>query len=101
MNKVVLQNSYGTAVLSEEALTWLKEHGLTLPLEEVKRHHPLLVRMVEELGTRACRCGRLRIQEIPDDRYYIEDHDGLEYILTPSNIAWTVIEGTLIKEQNE
>lgn len=46
------------------------------------RAHPLVVRVVEELGERASgRFAKLRIVEIPDDiEWEIDDYDGMESV---------------------
>lgn len=46
------------------------------------RHHPLLIRLVEEMGEDASgRFARLKVVEIPDGvDYEIEEYDGNEYI---------------------
>lgn len=52
--------------------TWTREN----------RTHPLVIRVVEELGDRAnSRCAELKIVEIPDGvDYVIQEYDGLEHV---------------------
>jgi hypothetical protein len=47
-----------------------------------ERSHPLLIRVVEELGTEANGdCAKLKIVEIPDDvEWSIEEYDGNEWV---------------------
>jgi len=88
MNKVVYNSSYGYFNLSEEAEEWLKKHGCT----SYERHSPLLVRCVEELGEKASGpYSRLKIKEITGDKYIIDDYDGKEKVLEPSDIKWIQI----------
>lgn len=52
---------------------WTAEH----------RSHPLLVRVVEELGERACgSCASLKVVEIPDDvhKWHIAEYNGNEHV---------------------
>ena len=52
--------------------TWTREN----------RTHPLVIRVIEELGEAANgRCAELKVVEIPDNvEYYIDEYDGLEHI---------------------
>ncbi len=59
---------------------------------DVPRHHPLLVQCVEELGEEANgECSELKIKEIEEDYYRINDYDGKEAVETLSTINWTKI----------
>lgn len=54
--------------------------------DDIPRHHPLLVQVVEELGEEANGgAADLRIEEIEGFPYYIEDYDGMESVLTPED----------------
>lgn len=54
--------------------------------DDIPRHHPLLVQVVEELGEEAnASAADLRIEEIEGFPYYIEDYDGKESVLTPED----------------
>ena len=52
--------------------TWTREN----------RTHPLVIRVIEELGEAAnSRCAELKVVEIPDNvEYYIDEYDGIEHI---------------------
>ena len=52
--------------------TWTREN----------RTHPLVIRVIEELGEAAnSRCAKLKVVEIPDDvEYTIGEYDGIEHI---------------------
>lgn len=64
-----------------------------LNLWGIERHDPVLVQLVEELGSKADgECSRLRVEEIPCPMYKIQYYDGNETIKTPfSDEDWTVI----------
>ena len=97
MNKVVINNCYGGFGLSEKAIQRYNEisdrnidswDALELP-----RHDPALVQAVEELGQDANgRNACLLVQEIPGNRYLIEEYDGAETIFFPEMPNWIVIE---------
>lgn len=49
----------------------------------IQRHDPILVEVVQRLGEKANgSCADLRIENIGDAKYYIEDYDGLETVKT-------------------
>jgi len=50
--------------------------------EDEKRNHPMLIRVVEELGAEANgRWSDLKIVDIPDNvEWYIHDYDGIESV---------------------
>lgn len=54
------------------------------------RTHPLLVRVVEELGDAASgRCAKLAIRDLPaGTRYIIDEYDGFESVRTPDDFDW-------------
>lgn len=112
MKKVVINKCYGGFGLSDKAYEKLIEWGIpttsikdTRKFEEIiyvsenaddsllgtlywsdyfrnNRSHPLLIKVVEELGEDANgHFSELRIVEIPDDvEYIIEEYDGMEWI---------------------
>lgn len=95
-HKIVYNNCYGGFSLSEEAETWLHEHGVSK--EEIEefvwndRHNPTLVKCVEALGRRASgECSKLAIAEIDSDKYRITEYDGWETVEVPEDLAWIVI----------
>lgn len=59
-------------------------------LDDVSRHDPVLVRVVEELGDRASgKVAMLRIAELPDRTpYRIDEYDGNETVATASSYEW-------------
>ena len=97
MNKVVINNCYGGFGLSERAKKRYQElSGTTFPdmSWDIQRHDPALVQVVEELkeeanGRNAC----LSVEEIPGNRYYITEYDGVEEVHCPeAEYSWIVID---------
>lgn len=96
MNKVVYNRCFGGFSLSERALELLLERSGTIFLgnggREISRHHPELVRVVEELGDAANgSCAKLAIEEIEGDLYRIDEYDGSESVVVPNEDEWIVI----------
>ena len=109
MVKVVYNRCFGGFGLSDEALKRLIELGCTevetdggyyhLPCD-FPRHHPLLVKVVEELGEKANGdFANLKIATIEDNRYIINEYDGQESVQTPDYINWVIVDDQEIKEQ--
>ena len=94
MAKVVYNSCFGGFSLSERALELLAERGVVdtegyVGGREISRHHPELVRVVEELGEGANgSCARLDIEEIEGDRYRIDEYDGRESVVVPNEEEW-------------
>jgi hypothetical protein len=102
MAKVVYNACYGGFSLSAEAVRlgksyspddsdWQEvdeEYGFF----EGPRHHPTLVRVVEQLCDAANGSyARLRIEELPSGTLYrIDEYDGLETVATQDTYDWTV-----------
>ena len=99
MKKIVINNCYGGFGLSQEALIELQksdsrlvdkfessigilEEGDLYPSDELKRDNLKLVKIVEQLGSRANdEHAELKIVEIPDNvEYIIEEYDGSEWV---------------------
>lgn len=65
----------------------------SLCVQDIPRHDPVLVKIVEELKEEANGdCAKLVVEEIETPMYRIEDYDGMESIQTPEAIDWIVIE---------
>mgnify|MGYP001771629108 CR=1 FL=1 len=57
------------------------------------RHDPDLVAVVEALGKEASGTfSELAIAEIDEDKYFIDEYDGMEAVVTPADICWEVID---------
>ena len=109
--KVVYNNTYGGFELSKRALDRLYElkfgatpitqeivfpRNVTYTFDDILRHDPQLVQVVEELGDAASKDpGELSIEEIEGDRYWIQEYDGMERVQTPPTIPWTIVETNL------
>ena len=93
--KVVIHDGYGCFGLSEAAYARLKEEGMSeTDSWDICRHDPRLVRVVEEMGRKAHPSGKgLVVEEIEGDRYFIDEYDGAEWVVTPQSIArkWIVV----------
>ena len=64
-----------------------------LYLQDIPRHHPLLVQCVEELGKEASGpCSDLAIYEISGNRYRIEEYDGNESVVEPWDDNYITVE---------
>jgi 23S rRNA G2069 N7-methylase RlmK/C1962 C5-methylase RlmI len=94
MTKVVINDSYGGFVLSAiaEELYEIKSNK-EFNVYDIQRHDPILVEVVTKLKEKAStRFSKLIIQEIDSDRYYIDEYDGLETIITPDTIDWVIVD---------
>ena len=112
--KIVINQCFGGFNLSPLAVQWLRDNGLDLaasdawddngdyiadPVHEfdypsqIPRHHPLLIACVEQLGAEADgECAKLRVLELPGNRYIITESSGDEWVTTPETAMWTVID---------
>jgi hypothetical protein len=90
MFKVAYNGCFGGFSLSDRAVQRCAELGLetdTYPYD-VPRHHPVLVRVIEELGDAANgRCASLGVAEVAGP-YRIEEYDGSESVVEPSDLDW-------------
>lgn len=95
--KIVINTCFGGFGLSEEAVNLYKELGgkTDIPATmiydgktyfdyyKIVRNDPVLVQVVEQLGTRANdQYAELEVVEIPDDvdNWYVAEYDGNEWI---------------------
>ena len=112
MNKIVISVSFGGYGLSNKAEMMIAAElypqsiitmrlgtyrdvvlvdgvGVNLSL---KRHDPLLVKVVETLGDEANgRSAKLVVEEIEGTQYRVEEYDGAEHIEVPEDICWETI----------
>jgi hypothetical protein len=97
LTKVVYSISYGSFTISPEALARMQELGFTgefsecgdsIWLHDCPRHDPILVQVVEELGSKATGFSSdLRIAQVFGP-YRIEEYDGSETVMEPSDYDW-------------
>jgi len=86
--KIVINACHGGFRLSAEAKqAYMALKGVTLPVTELwefdlDRNDPMLVAVVEKLGTAAdTSVSELRVVEIPNDvEWQIEEYDGVEWV---------------------
>lgn len=116
MQKVVYNACYGGFSVSDEAMDRMVELGWNLKLNpnydpnskgmfsskyecmghlyDVPRHHPILVKVVEELGERASgSCADLQIAEV-EGLYRIDEYDGSESVVAPDGYDWQYADNT-------
>jgi hypothetical protein len=95
--KVAFNGCYGGFSLSDKAVDRLKELGVKYDrhyeYEDMPRHHPLLIQVIEELGKEASGdYSNLCISTIDSPLYRIDEYDGSESVMTPEGIRWINIE---------
>ncbi len=121
MAKIVFNNCYGGFSLSREAILLARElsgnpkwggvtikgdlyeekDGTTTPCEhdfgfvdhEIPRHDPILVKVVEQLGSERAsgECAKLEIEEVRDGTAYrIDEYDGNETVRTNHDTDWAI-----------
>lgn len=92
--RVVYNSDWGGFGLSDEAIKWLKEHGLEFEDEDdIPRHNKLLVQCVHELGRKANdEYSDLRIRVLSGNQYRIEEYEGKESVWEPDNGDWITVE---------
>jgi len=100
MVRIVYNTCYGGYILSDKAIKryweikgepnpedWLKRKAF-------KRHDPILLQVIDEIGLAEAAGGRytdLAIVELPrGTKYYINEYDGLENVMTEENIKWSI-----------
>lgn len=101
MGKVVINTCYGGFGLSAFAVDKMEERGYKVDRYEfgsflddnIPRHNPDLIAVVEELGEDANGfCAELTIVEFDGNVYRIDEYDGYESVITPEDQKWIVIE---------
>ena len=73
----------------EERIAFNKKYSeQTWDYDDVARHDPILVQVVEELGDKADgMCAKLAIEEVSGP-YRIDEYDGLETVVEPDGYDW-------------
>lgn len=97
--KVVYNDCYGGFSISQKAIDRYWEiKGEPIPENwynrDIKRSDPILVQVIEELGPLADGAfAQLAICDVPSgERYRIDEHDGIESVMTISDYAWEIAE---------
>jgi len=108
--KIVINTSYGGFGISFDGAERMAELGCSVAERKLKeydeqdgddwtwhgteihRHDPILVAVVEDIEEEASDyLADLKVVEIDSDRYYVENYDGLESVVTPKNVPWIII----------
>ena len=103
MNKVVINICYGGFGLSEKARILYNQYATVKGMKtfedcydiscEISRHCPILIRVVEELGSEASEdFANLCIEEVYGKIYRIDEYDGYESVIEPSDQTWITIQ---------
>jgi hypothetical protein len=84
--KIVLNKCFGGFGLSDKAWREIHKRGLSHQYDhefEMDRSNPVLIEVVERLGSEANgRNAELKVVELPDDVYWYKDeYDGIETII--------------------
>ena len=91
MTKIVINTCFGGFGISDAAIEKYHEFGgCNLPeySSDVFRDDPILVRVVEALGSKvaSAKFARLKVVEIPDGtEWFISDYDGQEHVAERHN----------------
>lgn len=86
--KVVINANWGGYGFTPEMIVWMASHGIEdRDYYDLDRHDPQLVECVEQCKD----VGDLIIVEIDEDRYFIEDYDGMETLYTPDSCPWVMV----------
>ena len=96
MAKVVYNNCFGGFSISDKAIEYLREHGISeeycTTYTDIPRHDPTFIKCIEELGSFANgRCAKLNIYETVGNIYRIDEYDGLESVIEPKDETWITI----------
>ena len=102
--KVVLNGCYGGFGFNDLGEKIFSDLGYPEP-SILPRHHPVLVRVVEELGNKiAGMCADLYVQTIKGNEYRISEYDGAETIVVPGQTNYIKVDSSevkLTKEQSD
>ena len=100
MVRIVYNTCYGGYILSDKAIKRYWEiKGEPNPEDWLKRkvferHDPILLQVIDEIGlaeAAGSRYAELAIVELPrGTKYYINEYDGLENVMTEENIKWSI-----------
>lgn len=87
MTKVVYNACHGGFGLSDKLVALYEELTGDQYREDHARHNPVLVQLVEQMGEEASgRYADLRIKDIGDAPYFIDEYDGYEEVITPADL---------------
>lgn len=100
--KIIANGCYGGFSVSMKALGWIREQmgqkavgisdlSLAMAIQySISRHHPLLVQCFEEMGSEEMsgQAAKLYMYEGKEEKYWIQEYDGLESVRTLSESPW-------------
>ena len=93
MGKAVISTDYGGDGLSKAAIALARKMDPSIDWahlddleEKLPAHNATYVAVVEKLGKKASHQGKLRVEEFPGNLYYIIEFDGMETLITPSDM---------------
>lgn len=108
--KVVHNTCHGGAALTPIALLRMVQRGSEWAMDvlsrsedhfskygyeltKINRHDPILVSVVEELGSNAASAAmsKLEISIVKGNQYRIEEYDGWEKVVEPQDIEWIIV----------
>lgn len=96
-HKVAYNTCYGGFSLSRKAellyreLTGMKEDDY-LDVDDLARHDPVLIKVIETLGSEANGShARIAIRTIDSSAYRISEYDGAERVITPADEDYILI----------
>ena len=77
----------------DESDSWNIKNHIAYNIENLPRHHKLLVKAVEDFGINASgEFSYLEVVEIKGDSYMIKEYDGFESIVEPKDMEWVKVE---------
>ena len=78
---------------SQERVDNIKFYVMDAVRSFLKRHDPDLSAVVEALGKEVNGTfSELAIMEIDEDKYFIDEYDGRESVVTPADLCWEVVD---------
>ena len=100
MNCVVYNNCYGGFSLSGEGIELFNELSGEVWTNDIPRHHPALIKVVEQVGESAAgKFSDLQIVQIPGLQYNINEYDGDETVEVPENKTWIKVSNEYSREK--
>ena len=91
--RIEAKEKEGFSSASQDSIDNAKFYVMDAIRSFLKRHDPDLVAAVEALGKEVNGTfSKLVIAEIDEDKYFIDEYDGRETVVTPADLCWEVID---------